>query len=559
MDHSLSSKDLLNVYQKNLECYASMAELLRPKKKAKVRDLSTITLGYLHSKHNSFKMKHQRRVKILFDTGCGATLIHHSLVQRLKQKDDKPSNWSTKARSFKTNITCKVHFTLPAFHKERNISWTAFVDNTDKLTSRYDMIIGRDLISELGMTFWFNDHLMEWDNATTPMLDPGMFNDEHVDQLEHEILFMHDPDTTEAERIQAILDAKYCPADLEKITQECVELNKEEQQKLLALLQKFKHLFDGMVGTWNTEPVDLHLKDPNGQPYHAKPYPVPRSQEVKLKEEVNRLCELGILRKINRSEWACPMFTINKPDGSLQSLADLRELNKRIKRHPFPIPKIQDMLHKLEGFMFAISLDLNMGYYHLLLMPNASRLCTVILPWGKYECLRLPMGLCNNPDIFQKKMSELMAGLEFARAYLDDLLIISKGGLGEHLDQLEAALTRLSEAGLRINASKSSLCRSELEYLGYWITRKGIRPVTKKVKAILKLKTPTDRKGLKRFIGMINYYRDIWPQRSHILAHLTALTSVSVPWKWTAEHQVAFNEMKRIIMRETLLAYPNFR
>src|SRR5687768_8092590 len=123
------------------------------------------------------------------------------------------------------------------------------------------------------------------------------------------------------------------------------------------------------------------------------------------------------------------------------------------------------MLQKLEDFMYATSLDLNMGYYHLMLTPNASRLCTVALPWGKYEYLRLPMGLCNSPDIFQEKMSELMAGLEFARAYLDNLLIITKGDFNEHLIHLEAAFIRLSEAGLKINASKSSLCRSELEYL----------------------------------------------------------------------------------------------
>ena len=149
--------------------------------------------------------------------------------------------------------------------------------------------------------------------------------------------------------------------------------------------------------------MDIVLRDPNCPPYHAKIYPVPHSQEQKLREEVDRLCKQGILRKINRSEWACPMITISKPDGSLCLLADLRELNKRIKRHPYPIPKIQDMLQKLEGFMYATSLDLNMGYYHLLLTPNASRLCTVVLPWGKYEYLRLPMGLCNSPDIFQKR------------------------------------------------------------------------------------------------------------------------------------------------------------
>ena len=79
--------------------------------------------------------------------------------------------------------------------------------------------------------------------------------------------------------------------------------------------------------------------------------------------------------------------------------------------------------------MYATSLDLNMGYYHLLLTQNASRLCTVVLPWEKYEYLRLPIGLCNSPDIFQEKMGELMAGLDFARAYLDDLLIIYRGSL----------------------------------------------------------------------------------------------------------------------------------
>ena len=76
------------------------------------------------------------------------------------------------------------------------------------------------------------------------------------------------------------------------------------------------------------------------------------------------------------------MFTISKPDGSLRSLADLREVNKVIKRKPYPMPKISDMLQKLEGFMYATSLDLNMGYYHMKLTPFASRLCTIVLPWG---------------------------------------------------------------------------------------------------------------------------------------------------------------------------------
>jgi hypothetical protein len=104
-------------------------------------------------------------------------------------------------------------------------------------------------------------------------------------------------------------------------------------------------------------------------------------------------------------------------DQTPRSIADLREVNKRIRQKPYPIPKIQELLQKLKGFQHVTSLDLNMGYYHIRLTPHASSICTVILPWGKYEYLRLPMGLCNSPDIFQEKMSKLMEGLEFARAY----------------------------------------------------------------------------------------------------------------------------------------------
>ena len=180
------------------------------------------------------------------------------------------------------------------------------------------------------------------------------------------------------------------------------------------LLLKFEALFDGTLGTWYTDPIDLELKEPDGKPYHSRPYPVPQSQEAKLRAEIERLVSYGVLRKINRSEWEAPMFTVTKKDQTLRSIADLREVNKRIRRKPFPIPKIQELLHKLKGFQHVTSLDLNMGYYHIRLTPKASSICTVILPWEKYEYLRLPMGLCNSPHIFQEKISDLMQGLEFA-------------------------------------------------------------------------------------------------------------------------------------------------
>ena len=545
-------------YSDKLECFASTAELRRPTKRQKVNHYSTVTLGYLHTRKGSLKSKHQKRIRILFDTGCSSTLINYKFVEKQKKKKLKSTTWNTKGGKFETTHKCKVKFMLPAFHENRDIEWNCYVDSTDGNLSRYDMIIGRDLLHELNMDFLFSSGLMVWDNASTPMVSPEQMDALYVEEFEQELQALHDPITTEAERIQSILDTKYSPANLDKMISENQLLDSEQKSELLKLLKKFEHLFDGTLGHWKTDPIDIKLKDPNSTPVHSKPYPVPHSQEQKLKEEIERLCQQGVMRKINRSEWAAPMFTISKPDGSIRSLADLRGLNELIKRHPFPIPKIQDLLQKLEGFMWATSLDLNMGYYHIELTPQAARKCTVVLPWGKYEYLRLPMGLCTAPDIFQEKMSELMSGLEFARAYLDDLLIVSKNSFEEHLVHIEKVLNRLSEAGLKINASKSFFCRAELEYLGYWITRDKIRPTTKKVSAILNIDIPKTRKQLRRFIGMINYYRDMWPQRSDILAPLTALTSSKVKFKWTKEHTHAFEQMKAMISRETALTYPDF-
>jgi RNase H-like domain found in reverse transcriptase len=128
------------------------------------------------------------------------------------------------------------------------------------------------------------------------------------------------------------------------------------------------------------------------------------------------------------------------------------------------------------------------------------------------------------------------------------------------MQHLEQVLTRLAEAGLKINASKSSFCCDESEYLGYLINCKGVRPTLKKVEAISNIATPkTCPKQLHSFIGMVNYYRDMWPKRSHLLTTLSALTSSKTKWKWTEECQTAFDEMKQLISRKTLLTYPDFK
>ena len=146
------------------------------------------------------------------------------------------------------------------------------------------------------------------------------------------------------------------------------------------------------------------------------------------------------------------------------------------------------------------------------------------------------MGLCNSADIFQEKMSELLSGLETVRVYIDDILHITKGSFEEHLEVLDEVFSRLRQSGLKVNANKSNFGQHELDYLGYHITRTGITPIATKVQGIQNIQAPTTRKNLCGFIGMINFYRDMWKDRAALLAPLTALTSKNVPFKWTDEN-----------------------
>jgi transposase InsO family protein len=414
------------------------------------------------------------------------------------------------------------------------------------------MIIGRDLMQTLGIDLSFATQKIKWGDAVVPMKPYGQTYQNFQIQKDHPT-----PETA-SERLSRILDAKYEKANLEEVVSNLRHLTNKERKSLYDLLIEYEDLFDGTLGNWKNEQLDIELK-PGVTPYHARCFPIPRAHEAILRNEVERLVKLGVLRRVNRSEWAAPTFIIPKKDGTVRFISDFRQLNQRIKRKPYPLPKIQDLLLKLEGFTYGTSLDLNMGYYHIELNPDARKLCTIVLPWGKYEYLRLPMGLCNSPDIFQEKMTTLTQDLEFVRVYLDDLLIISRSDWHDHLDKLRAVLDRLQAAGLKVNATKSSFGADQLEYLGYIISREGIQPVPKKVHSILGMSPPTTQRQCRRFIGMVNYYRDMWSKRSELLAPLTELCGKSAKkFQWTPRHQQAFDEIKKVLSKEVMLTYPNF-
>ena len=519
--------------------------------------------------------------RVLLDSGSDGDLLFRKRGARSLNKSVPyviraiPQSWHTSSGIFRTEKQGECQVVFVEYSQSKRVTINPDIVEYDEKGPEplFDLVIGTETMSRLGIILDFQTKMITIDDAKLPMRHIQSLQKEQKRREIYKNSYFVEPPVTDSatKRTIKILDAKYEKADLPAVVEEnCKHLTSAERTQLLQLLQRFEQLFDGTLGDWKTSPVKLELRE-GVRPFHGRAYPVPVIHKDTLKKEVKRLEKLGVLKWEGASEWGSPTFIMPKPNGTVRFLSDFREVNKRLIRTPWPIPKIATILQELQGFRWATSLDLNMGYYTIRLDPDSQKICTIVLPWGKYSYQRLPMGIAGSPDIFQEKMSSLMASLEYVRTYIDDVLTITTSSFTDHLAKLEQVLIRLKDAGLRVNVTKSKFCASEVEYLGYVLTRDGIRPQHEKVSAILALNPPSSVKTLRHFLGLVQYYRDLWERRSDLLAPLTDLVgecgetkttrrsgTKKKPFYWNESHQQAFDSIKTMIARDVVLAYPNF-
>ena len=174
------------------------------------------------------------------------------------------------------------------------------------------------------------------------MKDPTFFNNKE-DLFNYNMAAEPQHCVDSANRAETILDITSEKADIPAMISKCENLNSTQKEDLQELLLKHESLFDGTVGDWKTDPVSLELK-PGATPYHGKPYPVTVHSRDKFKKELKCLISLGILEKDSNSPWAAPSFAIPKKNpNEVRFLTDFRQLNPRIVRKPFPLPKIKNL------------------------------------------------------------------------------------------------------------------------------------------------------------------------------------------------------------------------
>ena len=189
---------------------------------------------------------------------------------------------------------------------------------------------------------------------------------------------------------------------------------------------------------------------------------------------------------------------------------DFRRLNKQLPEVKnmsggkgcislVPLPKIDKLYVKLQGYRVFSTLELRSGYYHIGLSDSAmSKTAFVVSGMGKFEFKRLPFGLAKAPAYFQRLINEVLTDCNFAMGYLDDIIIISKTE-EEHLQHLEEIFEWLRKAGLKLKLQKCSFFKKHIQYLGHLISDKGIQPLPEKLESIAKMPVPQNTKQVKQF------------------------------------------------------------
>ena len=196
-------------------------------------------------------------------------------------------------------------------------------------------------------------------------------------------------------------------------------------------------------------------------------------------------------------------------------------------------------------------LDANSGFWQVELSEQSSKLTTFITPFGRFRFNRMPFGITSAPEHFQRRMSELLQGIDGVVVLVDDTLIT--GRTKEEHDCRLQVLARLEKAGLTLGIEKCAFDQPSVKFLGQIVDCKGIRPDPDKVKAIQEMSPPRNVSELRRFLGMINQQSKFSPCLVENTKPLRDLLSKKNHWCWSSIHQETFDSLKESLSTDVTL------
>ena len=449
---------------------------------------------------------HGRRYRALLDTGATCSYIRGDVADHCQRHGKK-----TAPARHSVRLANGLEVSLAG-----DLRLTARVDN-QRLTHRYavlptlahPVVLGIDALRKLKVRMTFGNRLLITDAATIEAT-PGITA----------------CTPAQAEALQQLLD---------------------EELPKFRKLRGTTHLTEHTIFLEDTTPLKQRYMPRN-----------PAMQKI-IDEEISKMLADGIIEP-SRSPWSSPVVLVRKKNGKRRFCIDFRRVNQVTRRDAYPLPQVEATLSKLREARFISTLDLTNGYWQVPLAPENRPITAFTVPGrGFYQFKVMPIGLHSAPATFQRLLDSVIGpDLEpRAFAYLDDIIVLGRT-FEEHLQNLREVLHRLQAANLRINPEKCEFGRTELKYLGHVVTAQGVRTDPDKVQAILGMPPPTNLRELRRFLGMVSWYRRFITHFSDITTPLTKLLQKKRKWSWGPEEEMAFNTLRQQLAAAPVLTCPDF-
>ena len=301
----------------------------------------------------------------------------------------------------------------------------------------------------------------------------------------------------------------------------------------------------------------IELK-PGSKPFRDKVRPLNPHMETMLNKQIENWLKSEIIEP-SQSPWSSALVPVQKKDSSeVRWAIDFRRLNEATVADAYPLPRIDTTLTKLQGSRVYSSLD-SAGAFHAIQVEESSRPLTAFsCPLGQFQFLRLPFGVTNGPSCYSRLVQKALGKLpeKFALAYIDDIIIYSKD-VRQHFRHLEDIVRIHAKVGMKLKLRKCRLFESQIKYLGYMVSERGISMVDEYVDRILDWQVPKLGTELRKFLGFAGYYRSFIPKYAELTADLESMKS-QVEISWTDQAIKHFNDLKDHFKKAPTRGYPDY-